>query len=196
MKTLIIYTHPNHQSLCYAFLQKVINGCNENLNITELQVLDLYEEGFNPLLVFNENKRRRDMHRDPHLEKYRKQIIWADLIVFVYPIWWGRPPAMLLGYIDQMFAANFAYRDKKGLLPEGLLKGKSVVCISTMKGPAKYPLLWLNNAHKILMKRALFQFVGINKVKFFEFGKMESTKGKQTKKLEKVYRYFKKVERC
>ncbi|MCY9139035.1 NAD(P)H-dependent oxidoreductase [Peribacillus frigoritolerans] len=133
------------------------------------------------------------LHRDPQFEKYRNQIIWADKIVFVYPIWWGRPPAMLMGYIDQLFSANFAYRDKKGLFPEGLLKGKSVVCVSTMKGPAKYPLLWLNDAHKILMKRALFNFVGIKKVKFFEFGNMESPKGKQTQKLEKVYRYFRKV---
>ncbi|MFJ9462247.1 NAD(P)H-dependent oxidoreductase [Viridibacillus arvi] len=194
MKTLVIYTYPNHKSLNYAFLQKVIKGSKENPNITELQILDLYEEGFDPLLVFNEHKRRRDMYRDPTLEKYRNQITWADKIVFVYPIWWGRPPAMLMGYIDQLFAANFAYRDKKGLLPDGLLKGKSVVCISTMKGPAKYPLLWLNNAHKVLMKKALFNFVGIKKVKFFEFGNMESPKGRQTKKLEKVYQYFRKVE--
>ncbi|MFY0783060.1 NAD(P)H-dependent oxidoreductase [Peribacillus simplex] len=194
MNMLVIYTYPNHKSLSYAFLQKVIKGSKENTNIKGLQVLDLYAEGFNPLLEFNEHKRRRDMHRDPQLEKYRNQITWADKIVFVYPIWWGRPPAMLMGYIDQLFSANFAYRDKKGLLPEGLLKGKSVVCVSTMKGPAKYPLLWLNDAHKILMKRALFNFVGIKKVKFFEFGNMESPKGKQTQKLEKVYRYFKKVD--
>lgn len=195
MKILVIYTHPNHKSLCYAFLQKIIKGSSENPNIKEIQVLDLYEENFNPVLVFNEQKRRRDMYRDPQLEKYREQLIWADKIVLVYPIFWGRPPAMLLGYIDQLFAANFAYRDKKGLLPEGLLKGKSVVCVSTMKGPANYPLLWLHNAHKVLMKRALFGFVGIKKVKFFEFGNMESSKGKQEEKLEKVYRYFKKVNR-
>ncbi|MGE7638859.1 NAD(P)H-dependent oxidoreductase [Peribacillus frigoritolerans] len=193
MNMLVIYTYPNHKSLSHAFLVKVVKGSKENLNIKGLQVLDLYEEGFNPLLEFNEHKRRRDMHRDPQFEKYRNQIIWADKIVFVYPIWWGRPPAMLMGYIDQLFSANFAYRDKKGLFPEGLLKGKSVVCVSTMKGPAKYPLLWLNDAHKILMKRALFNFVGIKKVKFFEFGNMESPKGKQTQKLEKVYRYFRKV---
>lgn len=195
MKTLVIYTYPNHKSLNYAFLQKIIKGSNENPNIKELQVLDLYEEKFDPLLVFNEHKRRRDMYRDPRIEKYRTQITWADKIVFVYPIWWGRPPAMLMGYIDQLFAANFAYRDKKGLLPEGLLKGKSVVCVSTMKGPANYPLLWLNNAHKVLMRKALFNFVGIKKVKFFEFGNMESSKGKQNKKLEKVYHYFKEVKR-
>lgn len=193
MNLLIIYTYPNHKSLNYAFLQNVMKGSNENTNIKDLQVLDLYEENFNPLLVFNEQKRRRDMHTDSRIEKYRNQITWADKIVLIYPIWWGRPPAMLMGYIDQLFASNFAYKDKKGLFPEGLLKGKSVVCISTMKGPPHYPFLWLNNAHKILMKRALFNFVGIKKVKFFEFGNMESQKGNQMKKLEKVYTYFKKI---
>ena len=192
---LVIYTHPNHNSLNYAFLKKVIEGSNDNPLIHEIQVLDLYEENFNPLLVFNEQKRRRDMHTDPSIEKYRKQITWADKIVFIYPIWWGRPPAMLMGYIDQLFASNFAYKDKKGLFPDGLLKGKSVVCVSTMKGPSRYPLIWLNNAHKILMKRGLFNFVGIKKVKFFEFGKMESSKGKQGEKLNKIYRYFRGISR-
>lgn len=190
---LVVYTYPNHNSLNYDFLQSVLKGSKENRHITEVQVLDLYEEEFNPLLVFNEEKRRRDMHTDPATEKYRQQIKWADKLVFIYPIWWGRPPAMLLGYIDQLFASNFAYKDKKGLFPVGLLKGKSVVCVSTMKGPTNYPFLWLNNAHKILMKRALFNFVGIKKVKFFEFGNMESPKGNQPKKLEKIYNYFKMI---
>ncbi|UKS25918.1 NAD(P)H-dependent oxidoreductase [Paenibacillus sp. HWE-109] len=194
MKTLIIYTHPNHQSLSYAFLQKVIQGSSENPHIEEVKVLDLYEEQFDPILVFNKEKRRRDMHADPRLAEYRTQLLWADKIVLVYPIWWGRPPAMLLGYIDQMFASGFAYRDKGGLLPEGLLKGRSVVCISTMKGPALYPLYWLNNAHKVLMRKALFNYVGIKKVKFFEFGNMESPKGKQAAKLDRIYRYFRALQ--
>ncbi|MWC29699.1 NAD(P)H-dependent oxidoreductase [Paenibacillus sp. MMS18-CY102] len=190
MKTLIIYTHPTHESLSYAFLQKTIEGIGENPNSGEMQVLDLYAEGFNPLLVFNENKRRRDMHKDPELERYREQLLWADRIVMIYPIWWGRPPAMLLGYIDQLFASNFAYRDTGGLLAEGLLKGKTAVCISVMKGPAFYPLYWLNNAHKVLMRKALFRWVGIKKVKFFEFGGMEKKNGRQAEKLNKVQRYF------
>ncbi|CAM3936517.1 NAD(P)H-dependent oxidoreductase [Cohnella lubricantis] len=193
MRVLILFAHPNHRSLSYAFLQKVIQGSRENPRISEVEVLDLYEDGFDPVLVFNEHKRRRDMHQDPRLAKYRAQLLRADKIVLIYPIWWGRPPAMLLGYIDQMFASGFAYRDKKGLLPEGLLKGRSVVCVSTMKGPALYPLFWLHNAHKMLMRRALFNFVGIRKVKFFEFGRMESPRGRQEAKLERVYRYFKRI---
>lgn len=100
---------------------------------------------------------------------------------------------MLLGFIDQAFASNFAYKDVPGkIYPEGLLKDKSAVCISTMKGPANYTLFTLGNAHKILMKRAVFQFVGIRKVKFFEFGSMESPKGNQAEKLAKVQNYFEK----
>ncbi|MFF5995671.1 NAD(P)H-dependent oxidoreductase [Lysinibacillus sp. KU-BSD001] len=193
MRVLIVYTHPNHHSLNYAFLQSVLKGSHENPLIQDIQVLDLYEDGFNPILEFNEEKRRRDMHTDPKFEKYRKQLMWADKIVFIYPIWWGRPPAMLLGYIDQLFAANFAYRDKGGWFTEGLLKGKSVVCISTMKGPVHYPLFLLNNSHKALMKKAVFNFVGIKKVKFFEFGNMESKNGGQDKKLHQIYRYFRQV---
>lgn len=190
MRMLIIYTHPNHRSLSYAFLQEVMKGSKENTAIEEVQVLDLYEEGFNPVLVFNEDKRRRDMYSDPDFARYRDQLTWADKIVLIYPIWWGRPPAMLMGYIDQMFASGFAYKDTGKLLPEGLLKGKSVTCISSMKGPTHYPLLWLNNAHKILMRKALFNYVGIKKVKFFEFGNMESPKGKHKEKLNKIYRYI------
>ncbi|MFD2328245.1 NAD(P)H-dependent oxidoreductase [Cohnella sp. GCM10020058] len=190
MKLLVIYVHPNHRSLNYAFLQEIVRGSEENAAIEEVEILDLYAEGFDPVLVFNEEKRRRDMHADPELERHREQIKRADKLVFVYPIWWGRPPAMLLGYIDRMFASGFAYKDNGKLLPEGLLKGKTAVCVSTMKGPAGYMLLWLYNAHKTLMRKALLRYVGFGKVKFFEFGSMESPRGKHKEKLAKVYRYF------
>ncbi|EWH21304.1 hypothetical protein M769_0115510 [Bacillus haynesii] len=45
------------------------------------------------------------------------------------------------------------------------MKGKSVVCISTMKGPELYPLFLLNNSHKVLMKRAVFHFIGVKKMR-------------------------------
>lgn len=191
MKTLIIYTHPNHESLNGAFLEAVQKGIASRPTLHEVQVLDLYGEHFDPALVFNTEMKRRDMHKNPAFEKYREQIRWADRLVFIYPIFWGRPPAMLLGFIDQVFATDFAYKYLPGkIYPEGLLAGKSAVCISTMKGPRGYILFTLGNAHKILMKKAVFQFVGIRKVKFFEFGSMEKKNGRQEKKLARVKKYF------
>lgn len=191
MNTLIVYTHPNHQSLNHAFLEQTVKGLSENEGKNEIRIIDLYKEEFDPVLYFDENKKRRNMHIDPKFAAYREQIEWAERLVFIYPIWWGRPPAMLLGYFDQIFSTNFAYKNKGKWSHEGLLKGKSAICISTMKGPQNYPLFFLNNAHKALMKKALLNFVGIKKVKFFEFGSAESSRINQKPKLEKVYNYFK-----
>ena len=191
MKTLVIYTYPHRQSLNGAFLEKTLEGLHQNPVLTEVRVLDLYGEGFDPVLVFNAEKRRRDLYHDPEMESARQLTIWADLIVFIYPIWWGRPPAMLLGFIDRLMATNFAYRNIKGSpLPEGLLKGKSIVCVSTMKGPAGYLQYWLYNAHQVLLRKAVFNFVGIKKVKFFEFPGMEKPNGNQVKYLDRIQRYF------
>lgn len=194
MNVLVVYSHPNRNSLNGAFLGRTLEGLGENVDVESVEELDLYSEGFDPLLRFDENKRRRDMYKDPVFEKYRNQLTAADTLVFIYPIWWGRPPAMLLGYFDQVFSSGFAYKDKAGQnLPDGLLKNKKVICISTMKGPSFYPSLWLRNAHKILMKRAVFSFVGIKKVRFFEFGGMEKPDGKQSKNLKRIKRVMSKL---
>ncbi|MGN7322720.1 NAD(P)H-dependent oxidoreductase [Bacillus altitudinis] len=193
MNVLIIYTHPHHNSLNGAFFKEILKGSEENPNVQEVRIIDLYQDKFDPVLIFHEEKKRRDMHKEPEIQEYQEKIKWADNIVFVYPIWWGRPPAMLLGFIDRMFAANFAYRQTGGLLPEGLLKGKRAVCVSTMQGPTHYPFFFLQNAHKMLMKRALLQYVGIKPVKFFEFGMMESPKGKHDVKLKRIYNYFRNI---
>lgn len=188
MNLLIVFSHPNQKSLNGAFLKSVLNGSMENSSIKNIQLLDLYEENFNPILFFDEKVKRRHMYKNPAFSKHRDQLLWADKIVFLYPIWWGRPPAMLLGYFDQVLSAHFAYKETGKYTTKGLLKGKSVICISTMKGPGMYPFFFLHNVHKVLMKKAVFRFVGIKKVKFFEFGSMEGTG--QAKKIDKIYRYF------
>jgi len=193
MNALIVFTHPDRESLNGAFLEVVEEGLKRNRHVKDYKILDLYAEDFDPVLIFNRNKKRRDMHKAPEMEPYRQQILWADQIIFIYPIWWGRPPAMLMGYIDKLFASQFAYSNIPGkLYPQGLLKGKKVLCISTMKGPKIYPLLILGNAHKKLMRTALFNFIGIRKVRFFELGGMESQKGKQKKKLQMIGKFIEK----
>ncbi len=194
MNILVIYTHPNKNSLNGSFLERTLTGLEANKKIMNVEVLDLYREKFNPLLDFNENMHRRNMYKNPVFSKYRDQILKADTIIFIYPIWWGRPPAMLLGYFDQIFASGFAFKQEPGkMLPEGLLKGKTTICISTMKGPTGYPKLFLGNAHKILMKKALFNFVGIKNIRFFEFGNMEKKEGSQRAKLQKIENYMAKL---
>ena len=106
MNILIIYAHPNHQSFNGAILQQVKTHLNPK---HQVQILDLYAEKFDPLLRFDEDQLRRDLDKDPEMEKYRQLISWADHLIWIFPIWWGGMPAILKGFIDRVFASGFAY---------------------------------------------------------------------------------------
>ncbi len=99
MNTLIVYTHPNEKSLNSSIFNNVKEIIKSNKH--EFDIIDLYKENFNPVLVFNENQKRRDLFKDQETEKYRKLIEKAELIIFIYPVWWNEMPAILKGFIDR-----------------------------------------------------------------------------------------------
>lgn len=35
--------------------------------------------------------------------------LWADIIIFQFPLWWFGMPAILKGWIDRVYAHGFAY---------------------------------------------------------------------------------------
>ena len=106
MKTLIIYTHPSPTGFNAAILKEVQSNLSKK---HEVKTLDLYAESFDPILRFDQEHRRRDLHKDPEMAKYRDLITWADQLIFIFPIWWSSMPAILKGFIDRVFAADFAY---------------------------------------------------------------------------------------
>ena len=62
MKTLIIYTYPSPTGFNAAILKEV----QSNLSTKhEVKTLDLYAENFDPILRFDQEHRRRDLHKDP-----------------------------------------------------------------------------------------------------------------------------------
>lgn len=99
MNVLIIYAHPNPSSFNGAILEHVQKGLEEtNHSVT---LLDLYKEQFDPVLVFNEEKKRRDLLNEEETKRYRELVQKADILLFIYPIWWWGMPAILKGFIDQ-----------------------------------------------------------------------------------------------
>ena len=150
MNILIIYAHPNHQSFNGAILQQVKTHLNPK---HQVQILDLYAEKFDPLLRFDEDQLRRDLDKDPEMEKYRQLISWADHIIWIFPVWWGGMPAILKGFIDRVFASGFAY-SYKGMGMQGHLKGKTAWIISTHNTPAFFTA-FLQDYGKVLKNQVL-----------------------------------------
>ncbi|EFI85080.1 NAD(P)H-dependent oxidoreductase [Listeria grayi] len=151
MNFLIIYAHPNHESLNYAILQKVTANLSQQHTI---KVLDLYAENYDPLLHFGKDKKRRDLYLDETTKAERTLVEWADHLVFIFPIWWGGMPAILKGFIDKVFVKDFAYA-YKGVRPVGLLPGKRAWIINTHDTPSFYAHLVQQDYGKVLKKQVL-----------------------------------------
>jgi putative NADPH-quinone reductase len=61
-------------------------------------------------------------------------IVWAEHIVFVFPLWLGTMPAMLKAFLEQVMRPGtaFAYPDKGGGFTKTLLRGRSARVVVTM----------------------------------------------------------------
>ncbi|MGL5318928.1 MAG: NAD(P)H-dependent oxidoreductase [Bacteroidales bacterium] len=136
MKHLIVYVHPDSKSFCHA----IKDAYTEALQALgkEVIVRDLYAENFNPVLRYRDfqeshygGKLNHDLSEDLKIEQTHIQ--WADVITFIYPIWWSGMPAILKGYIDRVFSQGFAYKNKENK-PVGLLSNKRVLILNTMGG--------------------------------------------------------------
>lgn len=75
----------------------------------EAQIIDLYAENFNPVLIYEQSSDRSSLGADNEIENYRILISEADNLIFVYPVWWYSVPAILKGFFDRVLASGFAY---------------------------------------------------------------------------------------
>lgn len=139
MKLLLIYTHPQGDSFNQALKDSFISGCDAAGHSVDL--IDLYEDGFDPVLSSEALKKPLE---SVDISAFQKRIKAADCLAFIFPIWWFREPAMLAGFIDRVFTTGFAYKYVNGR-PVGLLPVKKAVVIETYGGPGFYYYLTGNS---------------------------------------------------
>ncbi|WP_348642717.1 NAD(P)H-dependent oxidoreductase [Mesorhizobium sp. B2-4-15] len=82
--------------------------------------------------------------RRSQLKEATEAIVWAQHIVFVFPLWLGTLPAMVKAFLEQVMRPGtaFAYPDKGGGLPKTLLRGRSARVVVTMGMPSVVYRLW------------------------------------------------------
>lgn len=161
MKVVIVYTHPNPKSFNHAIFEQVKQGLRDGNHTFE--VIDLYADNFNPVLVYNEQVKRSDLINDEETVHYRKLIKQADHLIFIYPIWWYGMPAMLKGFIDRVFVSGFAY-SSVNITSKGLLGNKSAWVIYTIDSPSWFVKLFRKNIEWKTMKDAILNYCGVKRV--------------------------------
>jgi len=163
---LIVYAHPNPESFNQAILRRVSAGFEANKQA--IKVIDLYKEQFDPVLRFDESHPRRELHNSMEMAKYRDLVVWADHLVFIYPVWWYGLPAILKGFFDRVFVSGFAYATGNGF-PKGLLFKKTAWIISTIDSPIWFVKLFRLNAENRIIRSAILGYCGVRNIKIFMF---------------------------
>jgi NAD(P)H dehydrogenase (quinone) len=167
MKHLIIYCHPNENSFCNSILERLFLEL-KTVN-ADVKIRDLYMSGFNPVLTHEDLVALGKGLALPDVAEEQQYIKWADIITFIYPIWWTGMPAMLKGYIDRVFCYDFAFSPcSDGLI--GMLSNKKVNIVNTMRASED---LYRGNGMIYSMQKTIdegiFEFCGMKVVKHFYF---------------------------
>jgi putative NADPH-quinone reductase len=171
---LVIVGHPDgrRQRLCRALADSYAEGALSaghevrridiaTLDIPLLRSMDEFQGGAVP----------------PGLTEAAEAIVWAEHMVFVFPLWLGTMPALLKAFLEQVLRPGtaFAYPQagQRGL-PKTLLKGRSARVVVTMGMPAFFYRLWYFGHGIAGMRRSILNFVGISPVRETLFGMVEA----------------------
>ncbi|NVK34620.1 MAG: NAD(P)H-dependent oxidoreductase [Rhodobacteraceae bacterium] len=102
MRALVVYSHPCSESYNAAVLTKVTETLSGSGH--EVRVRDLYRDGFNPVMSAEERRKYHDrgINEEP-VREYLDDLLWCEMLVFVYPTWWFGLPAMLKGWFDRVW---------------------------------------------------------------------------------------------
>jgi NAD(P)H dehydrogenase (quinone) len=111
MRVYILFCHPSAESFCSEVLQAFIRGLSDAGHIYE--IADLYRMRFDPLM--DEVQYRREVSWIPgvpvpdDVARQQEKVLQADVLAFIYPVWWSDCPAMLKGWFDRVWTYGYAY---------------------------------------------------------------------------------------
>ncbi|MFG2769013.1 NAD(P)H oxidoreductase [Streptomyces sp. NPDC048350] len=158
--TLLVHAHPRSDSLT-AQVAGLVHGRLTGAGGT-VDVLDLYAEGFDPVLRPADEPDWEDREKTytPEVHAHMDRILAADDIVIVFPVWWMAPPAVLKGWIDRVWNYGFAYGRSKPQLAE-----KRLVWLALLGNPLEeIEKLGLDTVLDTQLRVAVSEYCGIRDV--------------------------------
>ncbi|MDR6878711.1 NAD(P)H-dependent oxidoreductase [Bacillus sp. 3255] len=173
MNHLIVYAHPHEGSFNSAILETAAGALKAKGH--EVTVRDLNKLGFNPVLSPADTAALREGNAPTDIRTEQEYLAKADVITFIYPIWWTGLPAILKGYVDRTFSYGFAYQYNSEGGIDKLLTGKKGIMINTYGTPGEiYEAIGMNASLKQTSSAGIFEFCGIEVVEHLLFGGVTS----------------------
>jgi len=146
----VILCHPDSQSfnrsIADAYCQVV------RANGQEAVLRDLYDLEFDPVLRSWERPTVPNFTVSPDVARELSILRTCDILVLVYPIWFGTPPAMMKGYVERVLGSGVDPKSVVSRTPTSFLAGRRLLSFTTSATSAP----WLNEQGEWLALRYLF----------------------------------------
>ncbi len=211
-KVLIVHAHPEQQSFCAALKDVALQHFTEKGDL--VQESNLYAMGFDPV------GDQRDFKSLGNTEFFKYQLeqinacktdgfsaelktemdklVWCDLLIFNFPLWWFGLPAILKGWVDRVFAMGLVYGDGRGVYENGTFKEKTAFVTMTTGGPEMaYTSSGNGDINTILypVHHGMFYFAGMTVLPpFISWGPARMVPEQRTAELERYKAYLLGIE--
>lgn len=145
MNIFIVYAHPEPKSFDGLLKDRAVDLLNRDGHVVE--VSDLYAMRFKAVAdphdftdpqdpaLFDLQREQRHAAASgsfaPDILAEQRKLLWSDLLILQFPLWWYGPPAMLKGWIDRVLAYGVAYGGGRSL------SGRSAMPLLTTGGPPR-----------------------------------------------------------
>ncbi len=148
MRVLLLYAHPNPESYNAALFAAVREGLVEAGH--EVDVCDLYAEGFQPVLTREERVGYHDIpaNRGP-VDGYVRRVENAEALVMVHPVWNFGLPAILKGFFDRVFLPGVSFKMVDGKVRPSLHNIRKLLIVTTYGGARWRALLMGDPPRKV-----------------------------------------------
>lgn len=149
MNVLIVFAHPERASFVGALLdtaQRVLTEAGHSVVVSDLcadgfdaaaGAADFTDRANPDYLNVGAEQAHAAQHSTfaPVLQREMDRVAAADLVIFLFPMWWFSVPAILKGWIDRVFAYGVAY-DFERTWNRGVYGGKRAMLAFTTGAPA------------------------------------------------------------
>ncbi len=160
MNVLVLFCHPTRDSFqgsILAAVEAALGGAGH-----AVRVVDLYAEGFDPVLDAGAWRAHRHDQAWPaaDLAPHLASLAWAEGLVLVFPTWWYGLPALLKGWFDRVWQPGAAFTLEDGMFQTNHLTRLGRFAVVTTHGSPGWFIRWIvgDPARKQLTRGLALQF--------------------------------------
>ncbi|PTR32329.1 putative NADPH-quinone reductase [Rhodococcus sp. OK519] len=163
---MLLLAHPRPDSFCHAIADRIRSVLTTSGH--DVRFHDLYAESFDPIVSAEEAYTTGESveaylarEADTVVGRHRMELQDARGLVVVHPNWWGKPPAILSGWMDRVVVPGVAYRlsDATGV-PESLVAVERMLVVNTSDTTAEREAAVFGDPLEAIWGRCLAPYLG------------------------------------